>query len=143
MDDGESTMTPFADYLFQLRRARGLRQHEVAARLGLGAAYISALEAARKEPPSAAQVMRIATALALSEAESDELVRTAELSRSRLDIPNDASKEEYVLAHQFVTRLGTLSPRMVAVIGLLLQMNEGDEKSNRQLMRELVREDSM
>ncbi|WP_077236727.1 helix-turn-helix transcriptional regulator [Herbaspirillum sp. VT-16-41] len=48
-------MTPFADYLFQLRRARGLRQHEVAARLGLGAAYISALEAARKEPPSPAQ----------------------------------------------------------------------------------------
>lgn len=134
------TMTPFADYLFQLRRARGLRQRELATRLGLGAAYISALEAARKDPPSIKQLGRLTEAMALTTAESAELVRFAELSRSRLDIPSDASKEEYVLAHELVARLGTLRPNTVAILRLLLRIGEDDEAIAADMPREILKE---
>lgn len=115
-------MTPFSDYLFQLRRLRGLRQNELAAALGLGSSYISALESCRKDPPTPHQLQRLSQALSLSHMEAEELGRLAALSRRRLEIPPEASKEEYLFAHEVVAQLGRLTPEQVTALRTVLSL---------------------
>ena len=115
-------MTPFGDFIFAIRREWGLRQKEMAYRMGVDASYLCALEAGRREPPTAEQLQRYAQALGLSGEMTRKMVQVAELSRRRLEIPQDASKEEYVLAHQFMLALGSLTSAQVEIIRLLLQM---------------------
>lgn len=115
-------MTPFADFLSNLRRARGLRQRDLAEKLGLGASYISALEACRKDPPSLDQLDRLCRALHLTPVECSELKRQAQLSRTRIDIPVEASKEEFVVLHELAAQLGTLTPLQIQMIQMVLQL---------------------
>lgn len=136
-------MTPFADLLFHLRRSRGLRQRELADRLGLGASYISALEACRKDPPAPKQLARLSTALALSPEESGELIRVAELSRSRIDIPSDASKDEYVLMHELARKLGSLTAEQVSVMRTVLRMSREDTTARTNAASDVKKESVM
>lgn len=119
-------MTPFADYLFQIRRAKGLRQKDLADRLEVGSSYICGLEAGRKDPPGPEQLERFAHALALTSEQTTDLMRMAELSRRRIDIPSDASKEEFMLAHEFAAHLGSLSTAQVEMIKMFLRIAPED-----------------
>ncbi len=66
-------MSPFSTYLRTLRRARGLRQVELAHLLGYEASYISALERSQKGPPRKEFIGRLIRGLKLDASEQTAL----------------------------------------------------------------------
>ena len=116
-------MSPFANHLLLLRRGRGLKQKDLAELMGIGTSYLCALESGRKEPPSPTQLARMATALQLNHDEQRALIEVADLSRRNLEIPTEASAEEYEVAHALVDRLGQLTHEEVDLIKLVLKIN--------------------
>lgn len=122
-------MTPFSDLLFQLRRARSLRQKDLAARLHLGSNFISALEVGRRDAPSPERVDQIASALQLTAEETAALQYAAKISQRHLELPEETSKEEYGLLHELVGRVGQLSETHIAMIRLVMQMADEQHRT--------------
>jgi transcriptional regulator with XRE-family HTH domain len=105
----ENLVSPFADALRQLRFARGMRQQELADRVGCERSYVSAIENDVKQAPVAAFVDKVCAVLQLDEAESTVLHQARARSRRRYSIPPQAPKEAYEFASEFFTRLDRLS----------------------------------
>ena len=79
---GVGPLSPFAEALRQLRFIRGLRQQDVAERVGCERSYLSALENDVKGAPDAKFVDALALTLGLSDEERDALqVARCEASR--------------------------------------------------------------
>lgn len=116
-------MTPFSELLFTLRRSKGLYQKELADMLNIGSSYLSGLESGNKKPPGLEQLKRFALTLKLSAEQTEEFFQMAELSRRRIEIPIEASKEEFLLVHEFAAELGKLSHTQVEMMRLLLRIN--------------------
>lgn len=72
--------------LGQFRRQRNLSQEELARRLGVSRAFISQVEAGKKNI-SRAKLPRLALALELSSAESNTLLEAVDLSSGTLNLP--------------------------------------------------------
>jgi len=79
-------MTPFGAKLRQLRAARGLTLKELAARLKVSAAYLSALEHGRRGRPGPGLVMEICGHLDLIWDEAEELKRLADMSQPKVTL---------------------------------------------------------
>ena len=79
-------MTPFGERLRELRRAKGVTQKEMAAALGVSAAYLSALEHGRRGVPSWAMVQKIIGYFNIIWDDAEELQRLAETSDPRVVI---------------------------------------------------------
>jgi transcriptional regulator with XRE-family HTH domain len=79
-------MTPFGEKLRRLRDERGISLKEMAAALGLSAAYLSALEHGRRGRPTHALVIAICAQLNIIWDDSDELIRLARLSHPRVTV---------------------------------------------------------
>ena len=77
-------MTPFGAKLRRLRAERGLRLKDMAAALGVSAAYLSALEHGQRGRPSGGFVQQISAYFNLAWDDVDELKRLAELSHPRV-----------------------------------------------------------
>ncbi|MBO6717132.1 MAG: helix-turn-helix transcriptional regulator [Rhizobiaceae bacterium] len=77
-------MTPFGERLRQLRRERGITQREMAAALGVSAAYLSALEHGHRGAPSWAMVQKIIGFFNVIWDEAEELQRLAAASDPRV-----------------------------------------------------------
>ena len=77
-------MTPFGRRLRELRAARGLHLKDMAAALGVSAAYLSALEHGNRSRPSSGFVQQISAYFNLAWDDVDELRRLAELSHPRV-----------------------------------------------------------
>jgi transcriptional regulator with XRE-family HTH domain len=60
-------MSPFAVLLKRFRQARGLKQKDLALRLGYEPSYLSALERSEKGPPRDDFIRRLIRGLALDE----------------------------------------------------------------------------
>lgn len=119
-------MTPFAEFLFQLRRTRGLRQKELADLLGVDSSYLSALEGGRRDPPASGRLEHFARILGLSQDQTGEMLRSAAMSGRRIDIPDDASREEYILAHEFATELGSFSGAQIELMRTFLRIKRDE-----------------
>lgn len=80
-------MTPFGERLRALRKERGISQKEMAAELGVSAAYLSALEHGKRGRPPFALVESAIGCLNIIWDEADELRRLAGNSnpRNRID----------------------------------------------------------
>jgi transcriptional regulator with XRE-family HTH domain len=76
-------LTPFGEKLRQLRREKGVSQKEMAAALGVSAAYLSALEHGHRGVPSWAMVQKIIGYFNVIWDEAEELQRLADVSRPR------------------------------------------------------------
>jgi transcriptional regulator with XRE-family HTH domain len=79
-------MTPFGEKLRRLRNERGISLKEMAAALGLSAAYLSALEHGRRGRPTHALVIAICAQLNIIWDDADELIRLARLSHPRVTV---------------------------------------------------------
>ena len=79
-------MTPFGSRIRELRRVRGATQKEMAAALGVSAAYLSALEHGYRGAPTWAMVQKIIGYFNVIWDEAEELQRLAELSDPRVVI---------------------------------------------------------
>lgn len=70
-------MTPFGARLRELRAERGMTQKEMAAKVGVSAAYLSALEHGHRGVPGWALLQRIIACLNIIWDDADELQRLA------------------------------------------------------------------
>ena len=120
-----SEMNPFSIFLRNARLGRGLRQSQLAARLGYEQSYISALERGVKGPPRRDFVERLIRHLALDEAEQAQLKEAIAASRRHFSLPRCASEVELQLVHQLAPRLGRLTPLQIQLIELALAIPEG------------------
>ncbi|MEO5335460.1 MAG: helix-turn-helix domain-containing protein [Magnetospirillum sp. WYHS-4] len=79
-------MTPFGHRLRDLRARKGLRQKDMAAALGVSAAYLSALEHGNRGRPAPGMVLQICGYFGLIWDEAEDLKRLAELSHPRIKV---------------------------------------------------------
>ncbi|MGB3388030.1 MAG: helix-turn-helix transcriptional regulator [Pseudaminobacter sp.] len=103
-------MTPFGQKLRELRRERGLNQKDMAAALGISAAYLSALEHGRRGVPTWALTQKIIGYFNIIWDDAEELQRLAETSHPRIVIDTSglspAATELANLLAGSITRLG-------------------------------------
>jgi transcriptional regulator with XRE-family HTH domain len=79
-------MTPFGARVRELRRARGVTMSQMAARLGVSPAYLSALEHGKRGRPPFTLVQGVIHVLGVIWDEADALVRLADMSDPRVTI---------------------------------------------------------
>ena len=114
-------MTPFGAKLRRLRAERKLQLKDMAAALGVSAAYLSALEHGHRGRPSSGLVQQISAYFNLAWDDVDELKRLAELSHPRV-----------------VVDTAGLSPRATELANRLAEViGELDEAAIERVLREL------
>lgn len=79
-------MTPFGERLRELRAEKGISQKEMAEKVGVSAAYLSALEHGHRGVPSWVLLQRIIACLNIIWDEADELQRLALRSHPKVTI---------------------------------------------------------
>jgi len=79
-------MTPLGEYLRNQRQSRGITQKEMAAGIGVSAAYLSALEHGDRGLPSFALLQRITGYLNVIWDEAEELQWVATLSDPKVEV---------------------------------------------------------
>ena len=79
-------MTPFGERMRELRRAKGASQKQMAASLGVSAAYLSALEHGRRGAPTWTLIQKIIGYFNVIWDDAEELARLAEGSHPRVRI---------------------------------------------------------
>lgn len=115
-------MSPFSLLLRQFRLSRGLKQFELADRLGFEPSYLSALERSEKGPPRQDFIRRLIRGLDLNEAEQDELARALRDSCRQVSLPAKSSYEEYAFLRRLRPQLGSLHPLQLKLLDLALQI---------------------
>ena len=102
-------MTPFGEHLRRLRRERGVSQKDMAAAIGLSAAYLSALEHGRRGQPTWVTVQKIIGYFNIIWDEAEELQRLAETSHPRAIIDTSGlSPRATELANLLAKQIGRL-----------------------------------
>jgi transcriptional regulator with XRE-family HTH domain len=79
-------MTPLGERIRALRRERGVSQKEMAAAVGVSAAYLSALEHGRRSAPTWTLIQKIIGYFNIIWDEAEDLERLAEVSRPRVTL---------------------------------------------------------
>jgi transcriptional regulator with XRE-family HTH domain len=115
-------MSPFSTYLRTLRRARGLRQVELAHLLGYEPSFISSHERSQKGPPRKDFIGRLIRGLKLDASEQAALSKAIDASRRQISLPPRASEQEFELLHEMEPQLGQLTPLQIQLIRLALKL---------------------
>jgi transcriptional regulator with XRE-family HTH domain len=119
-------MTPFGERLRELRRTKGASQKQMAASLGVSAAYLSALEHGRRGVPSWAMVQKIIGYFNVIWDDAEELARLAEASDPRVVIDTAGlSAKATALANLLAARIAMLEEDEIASLTTML------DRSNR------------
>lgn len=114
-------MTPFGARLRSLRAELGITQADLADRLQVSAAYLSALEHGRRGAPSTGLVHQICAELGLIWDASDELLHLARLSNPRVMVNTAGlSPDQTALANRIAQGIATLTPSVVADLHAVL-----------------------
>src|SRR5258706_11133455 len=107
-------MEPFGAKLGRLRAERKLHLKEMAAGLGVSAAYLSALEHGHRGRPSSGLVQQISAYFNLAWDDVDELKRLAELSHPRVVVDTAGlSPRATELANRLAEAIGELDEAAV------------------------------
>ena len=117
-------MSPFSRHLVELRRRHGLRQGELASKLGCPQSYLSAIEGGLKGPPTAEFVERLSKTLSLPVSETRELVDVLEASQLKLAIALDANEDIFWLLKDLREQLPALSPLQVRMIRDIIRLRD-------------------
>src|ERR1700744_6243721 len=103
-------MTPFGERLRELRAQRGVSQTQMAADLGLSAAYLSALEHGRRPRPTPGLGRQICGYFGLIWDDADALAALAQRSRPKVTIDTGGlSPRATEFANLLAERIGHLS----------------------------------
>jgi transcriptional regulator with XRE-family HTH domain len=123
-------MTPFGERLRELRRAKGVSQKQMAASLGVSAAYLSALEHGRRGVPSWAMVQKIIGYFNVIWDDAEELQRLAETSDPRVVIDTAGlSAKATALANLLAARIAMLDGE--EIVALMTILNGSDKGGSR------------
>lgn len=79
-------MTPLGERIRALRRERGVSQKDMAAAVGVSAAYLSALEHGRRSAPTWTLIQKIIGYFNIIWDDAEELQRLAEVSHPRVTL---------------------------------------------------------
>lgn len=114
-------MTPFGARLRALRAEHGITQAQLADRLQISAAYLSALEHGRRGMASTGLVHQICAEFGLIWDGAEELLRLARLSHPRVVVDTAGlSAEQTALANRIAQTIARLPPRIVADLHAVL-----------------------
>ena len=103
-------MTPFGRRIRELRSERGLTQKQMAAEMGVSAAYLSALEKGNRGAPSWEFVQRIITYFNIIWDDAEELQALARTSHPRVVVDTTKlSTEATELANLLARRISELT----------------------------------
>ena len=103
-------MTPFGEKLRHMRKAKGVSQKEMAAALGVSAAYLSALEHGRRGAPSWPLVQKTIGYFNIIWDEAEELEQLAWSSHPRVVIDTAGlSPKATALANALAANVGRLN----------------------------------
>ncbi|GLS30078.1 Helix-turn-helix domain-containing protein [Mesorhizobium albiziae] len=121
-------MTPFGLKLRELRRAKGVSQKQMAASLGVSAAYLSALEHGRRGMPNWVMVQKMIGYFNIIWDEAEELERLAGASHPRVVVDTSGlSPRATELANLLSEGISQL--REPDIDGLLQQLRAAIERS--------------
>ena len=123
-------MTPFGNFLEQVRRSRCLQQNDLATRLGVKPCYISSMERGRKGPPSSDLINKIKTELDLNAIEVQLLETSIYQSQRVIKLPENTSLEEYAFIAHLRRRIGSLNHEEVEAMKHILSL--GDKAGRRE-----------
>ena len=105
-------MTPLGLKLRELRRKKGVSQKEMAAALGISAAYLSALEHGRRGVPTWVLLQKIIGYFNIIWDDAEEVLRLAGRSHPRVVIDTSGlSPAATELANMLAERIGSLDAR--------------------------------
>jgi transcriptional regulator with XRE-family HTH domain len=114
-------MTPFGARVRALRAAHGVTLRDLAARLQVSAAYLSALEHGKRGAPSDGLVHQVCDAFGLIWDEAEELAQLARLSHPRVTVDTAGlTPEQTALANRLAQSIHRLSPETVAALHAVL-----------------------
>lgn len=115
-------MTPFGHALRELRMRKGVRQSDMAAAIGVSAAYLSALEHGHRGKPSFDFLQRVAGYFNIIWDEAENLFMLAEVSDPRVVIDTRDLPAEYTaFANRLAKEIRTLSPDMIEHLAKVLE----------------------
>ena len=134
-------MSPFAEALRQVRFVRGLRQQELAERVGCERSYVSALENDAKQAPSLEFVSSICEVLRLDGEEAAALHGARSKSRRRYSVPAESPKEAYEVASEFFARIEHLSALQLQGLMTILLLGDLAKASTPQTEGRVRRKD--
>ncbi len=115
-------MSPFSADLRNLRGLQGLRQSELAARLGYEQSYVSALEVGTKGPPTQEFVERLIESLALDAEWQHRLWESYAMSQRKFILPLQASADTYRVCHELRMQIEQLHPAQIELIRFALRL---------------------
>ncbi|MCX7302782.1 MAG: helix-turn-helix domain-containing protein [Hyphomicrobiales bacterium] len=123
-------MTPLGEKLRDLRRAKGVSQKEMAAAIGVSAAYLSALEHGRRGVPTWVLLQKIIGYFNVIWDDAEEVLRLAGQSHPRVVIDTSGlSPSATELANLLAERIGELDvetlDRMIALLTIPAQQAPG------------------
>lgn len=115
-------MTPFGVRLRSLRREKGVTQKDMAAALGVSAAYLSALEHGRRGVPSWPLVQKIIGYFNVIWDDAEDLQRLAATSDPRVVVDTSGlSPGATRLANRLAAEIGTLDSETIARLEAILE----------------------
>lgn len=115
-------MSPFSNYLLNIRNKYGVSQRQLAAKMGYEQAYISGLELDKKGPPNDEFLRKLIKALGLNAIDAALAYETAERSQRRFVMPSEATVEQYYMIYELWPQLGHLLPAQVSMIRNVLEL---------------------
>jgi transcriptional regulator with XRE-family HTH domain len=114
-------MTPLGLKLRELRRTKGVSQKQMAAALGVSAAYLSALEHGRRGVPTWVLLQKIIGYFNVIWDDAEEVLRLAEASHPRVVIDTSGlSPAATELANLLAERIGTLDAHTLGELRALI-----------------------
>lgn len=110
-------MTPFGAKMRELRAGKGVTQKQMAASIGVSAAYLSALEHGQRGAPSWALVQKIVGYFNVIWDDAEELQTLAAASHPRIVVDtSNLSAPATLLANRLASEIGKLSDEDIAVL---------------------------
>ncbi|WP_269933180.1 helix-turn-helix domain-containing protein [Aminobacter sp. HY435] len=115
-------MTPFGERIRELRLERGVRQKDMAASIGVSAAYLSALEHGHRGVPSWPMIQKIIGYFNVIWDDAEELQKLAEGSHPRVVVDTSGlSPAATELANTLAAAIGELEEAELVVLNLQLR----------------------
>lgn len=132
-------MSPFSQYLFDLRMRLDIRQAELAERIGCDQSYISAIEVGVKGPPTQEFLEALGNALHFSENERKEAQRIAAASHPKIVLGPNCPADVYWMWSELRQKVELLQPAQVKLIREVLSQTDSFAERRQQSVRRLKR----
>jgi transcriptional regulator with XRE-family HTH domain len=115
-------MTPFGEAVHRLRRQKGVSQKQMAAAIGVSAAYLSALEHGKRGAPSFEFLQRVAGYFNVIWDDADELFGIAAISDPKVVLDTSGLPSSHTaFANRLAGRIRTLSGETIRILEDVLE----------------------